>query len=133
MAETKSFRGLLVSVCRLRLNRSVRLLDLPRPIGINPFEEESLPHWCEFADLLWSFAQDLGRPLQRSDDLKDYIPCQVLAAAIGAARIDAIRYPSAMQPSGTNVVFFDPSVAEILESRLVRVVQVSVQYEAYSG
>jgi hypothetical protein len=38
-------------------------------------------------------------------------------------------YPSALNPDGTNVVFFDPTVADISGSELVTITEIKVTYE----
>jgi hypothetical protein len=83
----------------------------------------------EFAELLAAFAEELSKPLRSRDDLTDYIPSQKLAELIEAARVDGIRNPSAMEPSGTNVVLFDPSAVHIGTSRLVEIVETTVKYQ----
>jgi len=42
---------------------------------------------------------------------------------------DGIRYPSALNPDGTNVVFFDPTVADVFASKLVTITGIKVTYE----
>ncbi len=39
------------------------------------------------------------------------------------------RNPSALNACGTNVVFFDPTVADIGESKLVKITQNTLKYE----
>ena len=59
-----------------------------------------------------AFGEELGRPLRRADDPRDYVPC-----------------PSAMAPGGTNVVLFDPKLAGIGLSKLVEVHEVAISYD----
>lgn len=72
--------------------------------------------------------ETISGPLRYRDDPTDYIPSQKLAELIEEMGIDGIRYPSAMAPGGTNVVLFDPSVTEVGDSRLVEIVQTTVEY-----
>lgn len=44
-------------------------------------------------------------------------------------RIDGIIYPSAMDPTGTNVVLFNPTVVQIGPSSLFEIVDMKVQYQ----
>lgn len=129
VSEAKPSRGLLISVARVRTRKEVRVLNTVDPVDPpNPFTEESLDYWLAFIELLESFGEELGRPLERRDDLAGYLPCQKLAKAVQAAGFDGIRYPSAMTVGGVNVVLFDPAVAEILDSKLVRVIRVTVEH-----
>ena len=109
MAEVRPARGEYVSVVELRTARELEILDLVRePEWPNPFTDDAVNYWVEFAELLAAFAEELSKPLRSRDDLTDYIPSQKRAELIEAARVDGISYPSAMEPSGTNGVLFDP-------------------------
>jgi RES domain-containing protein len=132
IAELRPATGHIVSVGRFRTVRDVRIVDLTKRIDINPFTEESLAWFEEFADLLAAFAEQLSRPLERDDDTSDYVPCQKIADAIRAEHFAGIRYPSAMHPDGTNIVLFDPSAVELVDSRMVRVSNVVVEYQEHA-
>ena len=72
-------------------------------------------------------------PLRRSDDLTTYLPSQNLTDAVRRAGFDGIRYPSAMNPGGSNVVLFDPADAEFVDSQLVEITSVNVKFEPCAG
>jgi hypothetical protein len=130
VAEAKPARGFLVSVGEIRVRKNLHILDLGKPIeSPNPFTTDQLSYWLEFIELLNSFAWALSKPLERADDISDYIPSQKLSEYIENQHFAGIRYPSAMAPAGTNLVLFDPTVVEILTSRLVEVTNVTVAYK----
>lgn len=129
VAEVRPARGEYVSVAEVRAARELEILDLvTEPEWPNPFTDDTLSYWVEFAGLLAAFAEQLSKPLRSRDDPTDYIPSQKLAELIETARVDGIRYPSAMTPSGTNVVLFNPSVVHIGTSRLVEIAETKVDY-----
>jgi RES domain len=129
VAEVRPVRGEYVSVAEVRAVRELKILDLVTEAEPpNPFTDDSVDYWVEFGGLLAAFADELSKPLRSRDDLTDYIPSQKLAERIEAARVDGIRYPSAMAPGGTNIVLFDPSVVNVGASRLVEIVQTKVEY-----
>jgi RES domain-containing protein len=121
VAEVRPARGEYVSVAEVRAARELETLDLAtEPEWPNPFTDDAINYEVEFAGLLAAFAEQLGKPLRSRDDPTDYIPSQKLTELIQTARVDGIRYPSAMaSPSGINVVLFDPSIVHIGASRLV--------------
>ena len=95
----------------------------------NPFISDT-PLWeYEIDELLEEFAQEMNRPLERDEDKTHYLPCEKLAHFIKDSRYDGIRYPSALREEGTNLVFFDPSIATIGESSLMRITKTQVEYE----
>lgn len=130
VAEMRPARGEYVSVAEILVRKDLQILDLvSSPEALSPFVEEALSYWIDFSQLLSAFAEQLAKPLRSRDDLRDYIPTQKLAETIERAGLAGIRYPSAMAPSGTNVVLFDPSVADAGTSSLVEIVDVRIDYE----
>lgn len=129
VAEVRPARGFYVSVATMTLNREVRILDLMQPLKINPFLTETLKWDVEIQALLTSLAEEMSRPLERDDDQTHYLPCQRFAEYIREAHYDGIRYPSALNPDGTNVVFFDPTAADVSGSKLVTITEIKVTYE----
>jgi RES domain-containing protein len=130
VAEVRPARGEYVSVAEIRATKEPKILDLvTEPERPNPFVSKSgVNDWGELDRLLVAFGEQLERPLRARDDLTDYIPSQKLAERIEDSGANGIRYPSAMAPGGTNVVLFDPSVAEIGPSWLVEIVSVQIEY-----
>lgn len=129
VAEVRPARGFYVSVATMTLNREAGILDLMQPLKINPFLTDTLKWDVEIQALLASFAEEMSRPLERDDDQTHYVPCQRLADYIREAHYDGIRYPSALNPDGTNVVLFDPTVADVSGSKLVTITEIKVTYE----
>lgn len=129
VAEVRPALGEYVSVAQAEVRKNLGILDLASdPDPPNPFTDETVRYWIEFAELLTAFALQLAKPLRSRDDLRDYVPSQKLAEAIEKTRVAGIRYTSAMNPRGTNVVLFEPTVVEIGPSRLVEVVETRVTY-----
>src|SRR5919106_739768 len=130
VAEVRPARGEYVSVARLRVLKELEVLDLvSEPEWPNPFTSEGdVNYWVEFGRLLMALGEQLKNPLRARDDPTDYIPSQKLTEFIASSGADGIRYPSAMEPGGTNVVLFDPSTVEIGPSRLVEIAAVRIEY-----
>jgi hypothetical protein len=129
VAEVRPARGFYVSVAPVTLNREVRILDLAQGTDkINPFVTDTLRWNVEIQSLLEAFSEEMSHPLERDDDPTHYMPCQRLADYIRNARYEGIRYPSALHPEGANVIFFDPTVANVGASKLVRIAETSLRY-----
>jgi hypothetical protein len=130
IAEVRPPLGYRVSIGTLRLVREARILDLTKDVDdLNPFTTESLGWFVEIRSLLGGFDEEMSRPLERDDDKTHYVPCQRLAQYIREEGFDGIRYSSALCPGGSNVMLFDPSIADVLECRLVRISQLELKYE----
>lgn len=131
ISEVRPIRGECISVCSIRLTTSIKIADLAYGlVPPNPFITHNLRHELEIHDILRAFAHQLAQPLDRRDDDSDYVPCRYLANRIRRAGLGGIRYRSAMLRNGSNVVLFDPANGDILPSKLVRVADIKVQYEA---
>lgn len=130
VAEMRPALGNLLTIAKIEPAKTLRILDLVKPVDhLNPFTNESISYWMEFHGLMLAFADSLSKPLERSDDYSDYIPCQCLSHYVRDSGFDGIRYPSAMAPEGSNVVVFDPNAATPTETKLIRVTDVNVAYE----
>lgn len=133
VAEARPARGNLVSAAAIHAIRDLRLVDLHAPMRLsNPFTDEVPEYELEMEHLLTAFAEELARPLRRTDDHKEYRPSQTLARLIRERGYDGIRYPSAMKPGGSNVVIFNPKMTETGSSRLVAILDISIVYDAHS-
>lgn len=130
VAEVRPVRGEYASVAEVYTTKDLDLIDLSaEPEWPNPFTDDSVNYRVEFAGLIVGFAEELSKPLRSRDDPTDYIPSQKLVDLIQKERMDGILYPSAMEPTGTNVVLFDPSVVQIGPSRLVEIMEMRVEYQ----
>lgn len=130
LSEVRPALGFYVSVANLILKRHSRILDLTKELQeLNPFERESIGWHIEIHDLLNRLGEEMSRPLERADDTTLYVPCQRLADYIRQNHYDGIRYPSALNPGGSSIVFFDPELAQVGESKLVKVTEVNCEYQ----
>ncbi len=137
IGEVRPARGNIVSVCELRIQRTCRIIDTCRRLPqVNPFRRDNYDlgprYTMEVHQCLRELAADLSKPLLRSDDPTEYVPTQRVCKALESLGwFDGIRYFSSMVSKGTNVVFFDPSVALIKPSWLVQVLRLDVDYERF--
>ena len=96
VAEIRPARGLLVSVCEIRVKRNLKILDLSKDIDLpNPFLTKDLNFAVEMAALRRELGQALGKPLDRNDNPLEYLPAQRLAIHVKRKGFAGIRYPSA--------------------------------------
>ena len=70
---------------------------------------------------MWHLGLELATPQEATDNPDQYAACQGLSAKVKKSGLDGMRYPSAAHSSGTNVVFFDPEIAQIGKSVLVQI------------
>jgi hypothetical protein len=130
VSEVRPARGMIVSVGAVRLCREARIIDLTLDVGtVNPFISPYPQYETELLALLQGFSEEMSRPQEHDDDETAYLPCQKLCEYFAEQGYDGVRYPSALHEGGTNVLLFDPAIAECAEARLVEIRATSVSYE----
>lgn len=133
VAEVRPARGQLISVCRVRLREDCSILDLAATPSGGPLPPAQAWQWLEILGFLRAFEAELAKPLERDDDPSDYVSCQIFAQSVTSHRLSGIRFRSSLNPGGANTVLLEPSAAEILESRLVQVTRLQIEYESRPG
>lgn len=129
VAEVRPARGNVASLGVFHANRELKVLDLVMPPPpLNPFTEPDLALTVELYELFLAFGKDLATPLRRSDDVTEYLPSQNLSDSVRLAGFDGIRYPSAMNRGGSNLVLFEPACTKFINSQLVEVTDVVVAF-----
>ena len=112
VAEVRPSHGLIVSVAGFRLTTEITVLDLvdaaQESSHLDPFRTQGaeIPYWLELHGLLFRLAWAMAKPLERDDNPLTYVPTQRLSEFVEAHHFDGIRYPSAMDRGGTNIVLF---------------------------
>lgn len=101
--------GTFVTVAQFRTLVKLTVVDLSVTKSIeSPFENDELAADMASNAMLAMLNKQLARPIQPNDQELDYLPTQYLAEVILDAGYDGIRYRSAMDSAGVNVMFFDP-------------------------
>jgi hypothetical protein len=127
VAEVRPWIGSDVTVAVFELIREVRL--------INTVAEDrrsiSYPHEPEPEErerAVWlDIDHAFSHPVTSQDDTADYAPTQVLAEFLRDSGFGGILYGSSLG-SGHNVVLFDISAAELVESDVVQISGVKFEY-----
>ncbi len=125
--EVRPAENFLVSVGIVRMSREVRILDLVKGLDFSMFGE-SAGYFLRISQLLTDLSDDLSTPLERRDSPEDYLPTQIFRHQIQSFGFDGIRYRSAMNQAGTNVAIFDPEMARIESSYLIKVNAVAYSF-----
>lgn len=112
--------GALVSVAELRVQRELTNVNCisPYPRLRVRATEPSAP---ERERAVWKDIDNaFSRPVTPHEHTADYVPTQVLAECFRSEGLDGIRYKSSVG-DGTNIVFFDLNVAEVVACGLFQV------------
>ena len=120
IAEVRPWVGALVSVAELRLQRELTIVNC-----ISPYRRLTVranePSAPERERAVWKDIDSaFSRPVTPDEHIADYVPTQVLAEVFRSQGLDGIRYRSSVG-EGTNMVFFDLNVAEVVACGLFQV------------
>ena len=131
MSELRPWLGSYVSVGVFEMQRSLTLIacfsDPSESTGTKIYFEEPSPEKCQEA--VWEHINsDFSEPLDRSDDVAEYVPTQVIAELFKREGYDGIAYKSAFGEKGYNICLFDVDAAVLTYCRLHKVESVNFDF-----
>ena len=120
MSEARPWLGSYVSVGAFKVQRNLTLIacfsDPNQSTGIHYFEE---PSPQKRQEAVWAAINSaFSEPLDRSDDVAEYVPTQVIAELFKREGYDGIAYKSAFGENGYNICLFDVDAAVLSYCRL---------------
>jgi hypothetical protein len=126
IAEIRPWKGALVSVAQLRVNRDLRIVNCTLNTGPLKFYLDE-PDEVERERANWGHMdRAYSRPVMRHEDLAEYVPTQILAELFRSDGLDGIAYRSSLG-SGHNLALFDLDVADVINCGLYSVEAVSLR------
>ena len=121
LCEVRAWKGAAVALAEMRIKRRLRIVNLLDIKTIeSPFFDELLSWRLQLAGLFYRLSEELSRPIMTHEEKDLYRSTQYLCDCIKKADYDGVTFPSAMG-KGFNVVVFDPSDAEAINLKYVRV------------
>lgn len=133
IAETRPWVGSLVSVGIFEVKRELSIVDCSRNHqDFHFYFEEPPPPERERA--VWSgIDAAFAKPVERGDDISDYIPTQIIAELFKRNGYDGIAYKSAFGEDGYNVALFDVEAADLTYCELHKVNAIKFSFEQYAN
>lgn len=133
LAEVRPWVGSRVSLGIFEMVRDLRLVDCARNItDFIFFFEEPAPAERERA--VWSaIDRAFARPVERSDDVADYVPTQIIAELFKRNGYDGIAYKSAFGENGYNVALFEVAAANLTYCELQEVTGIEFKFDQRRG
>jgi hypothetical protein len=124
LAEVRPWLMDFVTVARFRLVRSVSVVDCTRDKRVG---HRARVYGCEEfpnePDVWESINRAFTAPVQRDDDLAEYVATQILSEAFRECEFDGIRYNSGLG-KGMNVTLFDMDLASCRERSVHRITKI---------
>ena len=136
IAEMRPWKGQELSVATFRLREQIRLVDLTEAQSLeSPFgafsDLDSLRSMREDFGILTELSADLSTPVDPDRSGLDYLPTQYITEVIRSMNYDGLLFSSAVG-TGKNLVLFDPSKAEGVEVKIVKVEAISYKWTRHT-
>ncbi|HLA26873.1 MAG TPA: RES family NAD+ phosphorylase [Syntrophales bacterium] len=136
MSECRPWLAAFISIGMFYTNRDLKILDLSKdeyiPVRTNNMgkinNDQNLVEKVIWGNINKAFT----KPIQRSDQIADYIPTQVIAEFFKSKNFDGLKYRSALG-KGYNIALFDPSSTEQADCSLFDVKSISLSFKAIDG
>ena len=128
LAEVRPWMGSLVSVGQFKTLRQLRIVNCTTDrVGFNIYlEGEPSPEAREEA--VWTHIDHaFAAPVNRSDDVADYVPTQIIAELFKASEFDGVAYRSSLG-HGHNIALFDLDAAKLVNCFLFEVKKITFDF-----
>lgn len=111
---------LTIGQFRLNQDQSIKIVDFTEDTPL--YQPERVSETIKAKLLREMISQDLSKPMRRYDSEIEYIPtqfiCEFIKVFTGA---EGIRFQSSIQPHGKNIVIFDQSLMDCVNTEFVRI------------
>lgn len=120
-----------ITVGSFKVNDKLRIIDF-RPVSrISPFllNDIQLIDIIEYDSFIRNLTKDLSKPNRRFDSDLDYIPTQyIVEMAKDTHGIDGVEFPSSMHKEGRNIVLFDSSKVDCVNTEVFSIDSITYEY-----
>lgn len=128
LAEVRPWVGSMVSVGQFKTLRELRVVNCTTDEIRHHVYLDKEPSPAEREGAVWAeIDRAFARPVNRTDDLADYVPTQILAELFKANRLDGVAYRSSLGP-GHNVALFDIDAAGLVNRFLFEVESLKFEF-----
>lgn len=121
--EMRPIIGQKISLARFKLNRNVKVYDLT----LAPQDNSCALHGVDDG-LYIAIKSMFSKPNEGQES--EYLPTQFIAEEIKRMGFDGIRYNSALNAGGINLVLFNPEDCTAVSSDLIVVNNIKITYES---
>jgi len=116
------------AIGKFKLLANARVIALRSDFQVSPFLEEfSIEKYLKSKPFIELLENELSKPLRRQDDELDYLPTQYLCEYIKHLGYDGVEYGSSLHEGGINIVFFDDTKLECVETKVFEVSKIEIE------
>jgi RES domain len=131
MAEVRPWLGSSVSIGQFKAMRALRVVDCSRGCASAPLWSAGGPEPppAERERAVWiDIDRAFAEPVDRRDDVADYVPTQIIGELFKHAGYDGVMYRSAFSTTGNNLALFDTSAAELISCALFYPKKIDIEF-----
>jgi hypothetical protein len=131
MLEVRPWLGSSVSVAEVTAKRDLRVIDCSKDSARTELwpRYQSEPDPIERERSVWtSIDLAFAEPVDRTDDVADYAPTQIIAELFKREGYDGVKYRSALSETGHNVALFDIASAEPVSCNLFYPIKINFEF-----
>lgn len=104
-----------VSIGTFINRKDIKIVDFTQIDKLSPFlYEQEIEFFAVNRQVLKEIAEDVAKPLRRSDGLIEYLPTQYISEYIKSTGCDGVGYMSTVRGQGLNIAVFDESKFECI-------------------
>jgi hypothetical protein len=130
LAEVRPWIGATVSVAQFQIRRHLTVIDCSKHHSSGSFVSLIGDHARPREDGAWmAIDQAFARPVNRDDELKEYIPTQIIAELFKSAGYDGIVYKSLLSDDGFNLALFNLDDAGVVRCGLVKAASIRFEFK----
>jgi hypothetical protein len=130
LAEVRPWIGSVISVARFRVQRKLSVIDCSEHRSMKSAVDLFMDHTRPREDGIWvAIDRAFATPVSRDDDVKEYIPTQIIAESFKSAGFDGVVYNSLLSKNGLNLALFNLDDAGLVESTLYKASSINFNFE----
>lgn len=130
LAEVRPWIGATISVARLQIRRDLNVIDCSKHHASSGLVSLRGDHTRPREDGVWmAIDQAFATPVNRDDELKEYIPTQIIAELFKSAGYDGIIYKSLLSDDGYNLALFNLEDAGVVQCGLIKAASIRFGFQ----
>jgi len=120
-----------ITIGKFQALQDIKVANLSSVGKTSPFlDDNELEKFAANRKVFQDIANEIAKPLRRSDSPLEYLPTQYIAEFIKSQNYDGVEYASTLREDGYNLAAFDENLFECIDVETVEVSKIS--YETQS-
>lgn len=129
LAEVRPWIDSKISVAQFEVLRDLNVIDCSKHHSRDSLLK-LLDKSCTYEEGVWmAIDQAFARPVDRGDEIKQYIPTQIIAELFNSEGFDGIAYKSLLSNDGFNIALFNLDDAKVVSCGLYKATSLKFRFQ----